>query len=104
MGAAVSNWRLANAVSKAGQLGVVSGTAIGVVLARRLQLGDVDGDARRALKHFPDQTIADRVLAEYFVPGGKAADAPFKNTPMPTVSSAKRLIDLTVAGSFVEVF
>jgi NAD(P)H-dependent flavin oxidoreductase YrpB (nitropropane dioxygenase family) len=104
MGAAVSNWRLANAVSKAGQLGVVSGTAIGVILARRLQTGDVDGESRRALKHFPDQAIAARVLAEYFVPGGKAADAPFKNTPMPTVSSAKLLVDLTVAGSFVEVF
>jgi len=28
MGVGVSNWRLANAVSKLGQLGVVSGTAL----------------------------------------------------------------------------
>ena len=36
MGAGVSNWRLAQAVAKLGQLGVVSGTALDLVLARRL--------------------------------------------------------------------
>ena len=40
MGVAVSDWKLARAVSKTGQLGVVSGTAIDTVLVRRLQLGD----------------------------------------------------------------
>ena len=33
MGAAVSDWRLANAVSSHGQLGVVSGTALDAILA-----------------------------------------------------------------------
>ena len=63
MGAAVSNWRLARAVSAAGQLGVVSGTAIGIVLARRLQVGDPGGDMRRALSHFPNPSVAARLLA-----------------------------------------
>ncbi|HXA44945.1 MAG TPA: nitronate monooxygenase, partial [Candidatus Angelobacter sp.] len=38
MGAGVSNWRLARAVSQTGQLGVVSGTALATILVRRLQI------------------------------------------------------------------
>ncbi len=53
MGAAVSNWRLANTVARNGQLGVVSGTALDSVLARRLQMGDSCGAIRRALNKFP---------------------------------------------------
>ena len=53
MGAGVSNWRLANAVSRLGQLGVVSGTALDQIFARRLQDGDPDGHMRRAVAHFP---------------------------------------------------
>ena len=82
MGVAVSNWKLARAVSMAGQLGVVSGTAMETVLARRLQLGDQDGAMRRALKRFPNQEIATRVLDRYFISGGKPIHAPFKNAPM----------------------
>ena len=51
MGVAVSGWRLARAVSSAGQLGVVSGTAMDTVLARTLQDGDPGGHYRRALAH-----------------------------------------------------
>jgi len=43
MGVAVSGWRLAKAVSSLGQLGVVSGTALDIVLVRRLQQGDPEG-------------------------------------------------------------
>ena len=46
MGVAVSNWRLANAVSRAGQLGVISGTGMDTVLVRRLQDGDPGGHMR----------------------------------------------------------
>ena len=84
MGVAVSGWALARAVSQEGQLGVVSGTASAVELARRLQLGDADGRLRHALEHFPYPEMAARVLADHFIPGGKAADAPFKLTAMPT--------------------
>jgi NAD(P)H-dependent flavin oxidoreductase YrpB (nitropropane dioxygenase family) len=104
MGVAVSGWPLARAVSLAGQLGVVSGTALAVVLARRLQLGDPGGDLRRALASFPLPQIADRVLAEHFIPGGKSPGTPFKLTPMPTLQPRPTLVELTVVANFVEVF
>ena len=104
MGAAVSDWRLARAVSRLGQLGVVSGTALAVILARRLQVGDPDGQMRKALAHFPVAAVAERVLANYFIPGGKSADAPFKTVPLPTLNSGQALLDLTVTANFVEVF
>ena len=62
MGVAVSNWRLANAVSRAGQLGVVSGSGMDTVLVRRLQDGDPEGHMRRAMEHFPIPRVADEVL------------------------------------------
>lgn len=104
MGVAVSGWPLARAVSLAGQLGVVSGTALGVVLTRRLQLGDPGGDLRRALACFPFPRMADRLLADHFIPGGKSPLAPFKLTPMPTLQSRPALVELTVIANFVEVF
>lgn len=104
MGVAVSGWRLARAVSRAGQLGVVSGTALAVVLARRLQLGDPGGDLRRACAHFPYPEMAERVLKDFYVPGGKPATAPFKLTAMPTLRPRPALVELTVLANFVEVF
>jgi len=58
MGAGVSDWRLANAVSRQGQLGVVSGTALEQIMARRLQDGDPGGHIRRALEQFPFPAMA----------------------------------------------
>ena len=62
MGIAVSNWELAKTVSMQGQLGVVSGTAIDNVMARRLQDGDKSGITRRALAAFPNQDIVKKIL------------------------------------------
>jgi NAD(P)H-dependent flavin oxidoreductase YrpB (nitropropane dioxygenase family) len=104
MGAAVSGWRLARAVSRLGQFGVVSGTALAVVLARQLQLGDPDGHLRRALEHFPWPAMARRVLDSYFVPGGKPNDQPFQLQPLPTLESPQSLLELTVVANFAEVF
>jgi|CZKM01.1.fsa_nt_gi NAD(P)H-dependent flavin oxidoreductase YrpB (nitropropane dioxygenase family) len=104
MGVAVSGWPLARAVSRAGQLGVVSGTALAVVLARRLQLGDPGGDLRRALAHFPLPQMSERVLADHFIPGGKSPSTPFKLTPMPTLQPRLTLVELTVVANYVEVF
>jgi NAD(P)H-dependent flavin oxidoreductase YrpB (nitropropane dioxygenase family) len=104
MGVAVSGWPLARAVSRAGQLGVVSGTALAVVLARRLQLGDPGGDLRRALDHFPFPKMAARVLERFFISGGKPPGTPFKLTPMPTLAPGPALVELTVVSNFVEVF
>jgi len=104
MGAGISSWTLANAVSKAGQLGVVSGTALDVLLARRLQVGDPGGHMRRALSHFPIQGVAQRIIDRYFIEGGKDANKPFKPKPVPSMKPSKMLEELLVAANFVEVF
>jgi nitronate monooxygenase len=104
MGVAVSNWRLARAVSRLGELGVVSGTLLAVILARRLQAGDLDGDMRRALEHFPLRDVAERVIAEHFVPGGKSPGVPFALSPLPALQPGTALTELTVAANFIEVF
>src|SRR5665213_2625875 len=104
MGIGVSNWNLARAVSLTGQMGVVSGTILDNILARRLQQGDPEGDMRRALEHFPNQDIARRILTRYFIPGGKPEGTPFKNAPMYSTNPPQELIELTVAANFVEVY
>jgi NAD(P)H-dependent flavin oxidoreductase YrpB (nitropropane dioxygenase family) len=104
MGAGVSDWRLARAVSQTGQLGVVSGTALAAILARRLQVGDPDGQTRHALEHFPVPGVAAKILADYFIPGGKPASTPFKLSPLPSLTPGPDFVALTVASNFVEVF
>ena len=100
---AVSGWQLARAVSRTGQLGVVSGTALDVVLARRLQLGDPAGDIRRAMEDFPNPAVAERILTSYYVEGGVDAGAAFKAVPVFSVQPRQRSLDLAVMGGFVEV-
>ena len=104
MGVAVSGWQLARAVAQQGQLGVVSGTALAVILARRLQAGDPGGHMRRALARFPVAGVAQRIVDKYFIAGGKPHDQPFKALPMPAVQFNRELLELTVASNFVEVF
>ncbi len=104
MGVAVSGWRLARAVAQTGQLGVVSGTALGSVLARQLQLGDPEGHYARAIAHFPLPAVAERIWRQYYIPGGKAPDAPFKSTPMPSLRPGAASNELTVLGNFTEVY
>ncbi|MER7499359.1 nitronate monooxygenase [Nonomuraea pusilla] len=104
MGVAVSGWRLARAVAGTGQLGVVSGTALDAVLARRLQRGDPGGHLRRALACFPVPEVAGRVLGRYFVPGGTAKDEPFRPVPRLGLRQAQARDELTVVANFAEVF
>jgi nitronate monooxygenase len=104
MGVAVSGWPLARAVSREGQLGVVSGTALAVVMTRRLQLGDPGGETRHALAQFPFPDVTSRILERFFVPNGKSPRTPFRLTPMPTIRPCPALVELTVAANFVEVF
>ena len=103
MGAAVSNWRLARAVSRLGQLGVVSGTALDLVFARRLQDGDPGGHMRHGLDQFPIPEIADRVWGRYYIPGGKAERAPYKSLPTHAKDTPPELKELCVVANFVEV-
>jgi NAD(P)H-dependent flavin oxidoreductase YrpB (nitropropane dioxygenase family) len=104
MGVAISSWPLANAVARRGELGVVSGTILEVVMARRLQLGDPGGHVRRALDHFPFPKVSKRIVDAYFVSGGKDDKTPFKNVRTFTVDPDPVLQELTVAANFVEVF
>ena len=103
MGVAVSDWRLARAVSLTGQLGVVSGTAIESVMVRRLQLGDPGGHTRRAMSRYPVPEVADKILDRYFIEGGKPPGERFRQTPIGSAQPSKNLSDLLVAASFVEV-
>lgn len=104
MGVAVSDWRLARAVSRAGQLGVVSGVAIDTVLARRLQLGDPGGHMRRALAAFPLPAMADRVVERFFVSGGVSADESFAPTHALSEAPTQEELELVVVANFVEVY
>lgn len=104
MGFGISGWKLARAVSQLGQLGVVSGTALDVVLARQLQNGDPDGHIRRALEHFPFPRMAKRILDRFFVPGGMPEGTPYLPTPMHDLEGNRNPQELCIAGNFVEIF
>ncbi|GAB2947401.1 nitronate monooxygenase [Micromonospora polyrhachis] len=104
MGVGVSGWRLARAVAATGQLGVVSGVALDVLLVRRLQSGDEDGHLRRALAHFPVPALAQHILDRYFVPGGVPDDQPFPPVPKLGLRPRRRQEELAVVANFVEVF
>jgi NAD(P)H-dependent flavin oxidoreductase YrpB (nitropropane dioxygenase family) len=104
MGVGVSSWPLARAVAEAGGLGVVSGTALDTVVARRLQNGDRDGSVRRALAHFPDPDMVDRVLGRYFNPAGRAPDQPYRPVPKLLIKQSRGAQELSVVGNFVEVW
>ena len=104
MGVGVSGWPLARAVAQAGQLGVVSGVALDAVLARRLQLGDPGGHLREALARFPEQDIAARILARYYVPGGIAPGTPFRPVPRLSLRPNRWRDALTAAANFAHVW
>jgi NAD(P)H-dependent flavin oxidoreductase YrpB (nitropropane dioxygenase family) len=131
MGVHVSNWRLARAVAMerpAEVAGTVSGTALDLVYARRLQLGDPGGDARRglaALDRAFDTDLGSRIRDRYFIDGGKAPDRAFKGVPMHLLHSlsgattfplpagdcshvglqlSEETIELLIATAFVEVW
>ena len=104
MGAGVSNWRLANAVSRTGQLGVVSGTALDQILARRLQDGDPGGHMRRALNHFPFPGLAERVWQTHYIAGGRIGREPYRKPSMHQRVNPRELQELCIAANFAEVW
>lgn len=104
MGVGVSNWQLARAVSLTGQLGVVSGTMIDVVVARVLQLGDPGGHIRRALAAFPNPHLTVRFLERYFIEGGKPEDVAFRAVPMSAIPPSTASLEFSVLSTFVTVW
>ncbi len=112
MGAAVSDYIFVREASKAGAFGILSGTALNEVMVRRLGNGDPTGEIREALNEFPNQMIAERIIDDFYIRGGKAESDQFKGCPFPrfhigegNVLSLKdpRLEELIVAANFVEV-
>ena len=104
MGIAVSDWRLARAVSMTGQLGVVSGTALDSVFIRRLQDGDLCGSIRRALRALPLRDVGEHLIAKYWRPGGRPADEPYRVLPMYKQAVSVLREQITIAANFVEVY
>jgi len=104
MGVAVSSWQLASQVSRAGQLGVVSGVGLDMVLARRLQDGDPGGHMRRALAAFPIPAVAARAVKRYFLPQGRPAGKPYAPVPRLAIKQGRRSQEMGVLGNFAEVW
>src|SRR5579863_9204491 len=104
MGVGVSNWRLAHTVSKLGQLGVVSGTAVDQVMVRRLADGDKDGSVRKGLDAFPFPEMAKKIWSDYFISGGKPSGTPYPTTQMHQRRDSRNLLELLMVSNFVEVF
>ena len=88
----------------AGQLGVVAGTALPTILARRLQSGGLDDRLSRAFEAFPVPEVVNRVLSRYESGANKQAGEPFQLHSMPGVRQPRSLLELTVVANFVEIF
>ncbi len=103
MGAAVSSWYLARTVAEQGQLGVVSGTALETVVARRLQDGDAGGHMREALAAFPYPEVAEHILDTFYLPNGRDGK-PYRPMRRISIKPHTEHDQLTVAANFVEVW
>ena len=104
MGIGISDWRLARAVSRTGALGVVSGTALDHVFARRLADGDPGGALRRAMAAFPFPRMAENLLSGFYIPGGKTPRTAYRRLPMPEKENRRILQELCIAANFAEVW
>ena len=103
MGVGVSSIEMARAVANMGQLGVLSGTAIDSVFARRLQDGDIDGSIRSALKTFPDQGCAKEILERYFIEEGRPENASYLDVPKLSLNPTPLATKLLILSSYTEV-
>ena len=103
MGAAVSNWVLAKEVAETGHMGVVSGTALDTVVARRLQNGDPGGHMRQALEAFPYPEVTEKLLKTWYLPEGRNGK-PYRPMKRISLKSNVEHDQLVVAANFVEVW
>lgn len=102
MGVRTSSYQLAGAVASHEATGLISGTAIGTVLARGLNDGDSNGDLRWALEQYPRPEVAQGVIDKYFRPGGREG-RPYDRPPLFNIRHAQITADLAVLGAFAEV-
>ncbi|MBT3321435.1 MAG: nitronate monooxygenase [Anaerolineae bacterium] len=103
MGVAISDWKLAKSVSKEGQLGVISGTGIHLIMIARLMEGDIGGHVRRALSNFPFHDPVQWILKKYYRENPEK-NATYKRPPMWSFKPSKALNELVVVANFVETF
>lgn len=103
MGVNISSHQLASTVARAGGLGVISGVAPDLLLARWLQDGDPSGEIRAALADYPDQAFVKETLHRYFLDGGRPAGTPYR--PIPKLDLGQKLgaVRLTALGAFAQV-
>jgi NAD(P)H-dependent flavin oxidoreductase YrpB (nitropropane dioxygenase family) len=103
MGVGVSSWRLARSVAQHGGLGVISGVASDLLVARWLQDGDPGGHVRAAMAEYPDQQFVAATLKRFYRPEGRAPGSPYR--PLPRLDHHQRLdaVRLATLGTFVQV-
>ena len=101
---AISHWPLARTVSMLGQLGVVSGIGIDVILCHRLTEGDPNGDVRRALRNFPFPRVAEQIIEEWFCADGMPESKGYKLPPTWTANPTRGRIQLGMLAGFVEAY
>jgi len=101
MGAGVSTFEMAGVVAAEGGLGVVSLTAAGIILARKLANGDENW--LNTLDQIPNRQIAQKIKERYFIEGGKPKEEPYKPAPAISYRSSDMAEWLNVAGAFVQV-
>ena len=106
MGIAVSNWRLASAVSRLGQLGVNLGRRRSIRFVARMPAGRqilaVTCAAPWIVFHFPE--MAKRIWDTWYIPGGKEATKPYKRPTAATKDGPRDVRELCIVSNFVEVF
>ncbi|HET9784163.1 MAG TPA: nitronate monooxygenase [Terriglobales bacterium] len=95
---------MARAVSSQGQLGVVSGTALDQICARRLQDGDPGGHLAAAFAAFPFPAMAARVWTRYYRPGGKREKEAYLRLPMQAKDNPRELQELCILANFAEIW
>ncbi len=100
MGVGVSSYQLAREVSMAGELGVVSGTALALTFARRLMRHEQD--YLDALDSFYDQGVVSRLKEKYL--DKQNPDGSYKMVEMPTLRPSTSFIELMVVSTYAEVY
>jgi len=103
MGVAISWYKIAKIVSMLGGLGTVSGTAAERIMASVLSRGDPGGHFRRALKHFPFQDSAERIIREFYIEQGDTK-TPRRSVPVYSLNPSKMLIELIICANFAFVW
>jgi len=105
MGVGVSSVKLARTVSMHGELGVISGTAIALTLARKLQQKDCSQDILDAVLSFPYADMAKKVIEPYHHDyTNQEGKDKYKAVPMPSLEQPEQLTELMVIASYVEVY